>query len=137
MPQTTAPVPSEQKTAQRRQWSEDESDDDYGDHDVRRRRRHDLEPHRGTMILVLGILSIVFTGLGFILGPIAWIMGSNDLTAIRAGRMDPDGEGTTSAGRICGIIGTILGSLSLICCLLYFAMFIIIGVTANAPPRKF
>lgn len=73
-------------------------------------------PHRGTIILVLGICSIVFSGcLGVILGPIAWTMGNTDLAAIRAGRMGREGEGLTNAGRICGIIGTILG-ISLCCC---------------------
>jgi hypothetical protein len=84
-------------------------DDDYGDFDederYRRRRRRDLAPHRGSTILTLGILSLVLCGI--ILGPIAWAMGSTDLSEIRAGRMDPDGEGITNAGRICGIIGTI------------------------------
>src|SRR5438105_13643672 len=69
------------------------------------RQRVDLQPSRGTLILVLGILSIVLCGF---LGPVAWIMGSNDLKEIRAGRMDPEGEGTTNGGRICGIIGTFL-----------------------------
>jgi hypothetical protein len=60
------------------------------------------------MILVLGILSLVLGAIGFIMGPIAWIMGNNDLRAIREGRMDPEGEGLTNAGRICGMISTIL-----------------------------
>jgi hypothetical protein len=46
--------------------------------------------------------------LGLILGPMAWIMANNDLRAIREGIMDPRGESNTNAGRICGIIGTIL-----------------------------
>ena len=40
--------------------------------------------------------------------------GNNDLREIRAGKMDRAGEGITQAGRICGIIGTILGCLQLI-----------------------
>jgi hypothetical protein len=44
----------------------------------------------------------------------AWTMGSGDLREIRAGRMDPRGESNTNAGRICGIIGTILSALA--CC---------------------
>lgn len=70
-----------------------------------------LEPHRGTVILVLGILSIVICGL---LGPVAWVMGNNDMKEIRAGRMDPAGEGTTNAGRILGIISTVIMLIS--CC---------------------
>jgi len=77
-----------------------------------------LRPHRGVAILVLGILSIVLIcGIGLIFGPIAWIMGTNDLREIREGRMDPAGEGMTAAGRICGIVGTCLHGLSLCCCI--------------------
>ena len=78
-----------------------------------RRQRADLQPSRGTLILVLGILSIVLCGF---LGPVAWIMGSNDLKEIRAGRMDPEGEGTTNGGRICGIIGTFVNLVIPVCC---------------------
>jgi hypothetical protein len=103
----------------------DDYEDDYDDDSDRLRRRRrwrrrDYVPHRGTIILVLGILSLV-TGFGFILGPIAWVMGNADMREIRAGRMDPEGEGSTNAGRICGIIGTVLGVLSLLCCFLSFA----------------
>jgi hypothetical protein len=63
--------------------------------------RRDLPPHRGVLILVLGILSLVSCGL---LGPVAWAMGHADLAAIREGRMDPEGRGQTEAGRILGII---------------------------------
>ena len=68
-------------------------------------RRRDFSPHRGGLILTLGIISLTFCAFT---GPIAWIMGNQDLKDIRVGRMDPDGEGLTQAGRICGIISTIL-----------------------------
>jgi hypothetical protein len=77
--------------------------------------RAQLAPHRGAVILVLGILSIVLGCVGLILGPIAWIMGSGDLNEMRLGRMDPEGEGLTNAGRICGIIGTFV-NLAGCCC---------------------
>jgi predicted Zn finger-like uncharacterized protein len=79
-------------------------DDDEGDYE-RRPRRRSRQPHRGTLILVLGILSLVVCSP---LGIAAWIMGNNDLAAMRAGRMDRSGEGTTQAGRICGMIASIL-----------------------------
>ena len=63
-----------------------------------------MRPHRGTLILVLGILSLVVCGP---LGIFAWIMGSGDLKQMDAGTMDPSGRGTTNAGRICGMIATI------------------------------
>jgi hypothetical protein len=62
-----------------------------------------MKPHRGTMILVLGILSIVCCGP---LGIAAWLMGSSDLKAMAAGEMDPSGQSHTNIGKILGIIGT-------------------------------
>jgi hypothetical protein len=35
-------------------------------------------------------------------------MGNNDMQQIEAGMMDPTGKSITNAGKICGIIGTIL-----------------------------
>lgn len=70
--------------------------------------RRDLMPHRGTTILVFGLLGVVLCPF---FAPAAWIMGNADMTEIRAGRMNPDGEGLTQAGRIIGIIGTALGLL--------------------------
>jgi hypothetical protein len=103
------------------------SRDDYDDYDDRddyrdrrRPRRRDLIPHRGSTILTLGILSLIICGP--ILGPIAWIMGNQDMADIKAGRMDPEGEGSTNAGRICGIIGTILGIIGLVFGCLWFVI---------------
>ena len=65
-----------------------------------------MKPHRGTLILVFGILGIVIC---LPLGIAAWIMGSGDLKQIDAGTMDPSGRSMTSAGKIIGMIATILG----------------------------
>jgi hypothetical protein len=82
-----------------------------------------LEPHRGTLILVLGILSIVVSlmccvtipiPVGMALGIPAWIMGKNDSANITSGQMDPLGAGMTKGGMICGIVGTILSLLGVI-----------------------
>jgi uncharacterized membrane protein YidH (DUF202 family) len=64
-----------------------------------------LRPHRGGVVLALGILGIVVC---FICGIIAWVMGNNDLREMNAGTMDPSGRGLTQAGKICGMIGVIL-----------------------------
>ncbi len=64
-----------------------------------------MKPHRATTVLVLGILGLVICGL---LGIVAWVMGKNDLKEMDAGAMDPSGRGMTNAGRICGIIATVL-----------------------------
>ena len=63
------------------------------------------EDSQATTILVLGILSLVVCQ---ILGPIAWVMGNNELAGIDAGRRPPQNRGTAQAGRILGIIATVL-----------------------------
>ena len=83
-------------------------------------RRPRTEPHRGTLILVLGILSITLCQL---CGPFAWMLGNEDLRKMRAGRMDPSGEGNTNAGRILGIIGTVLMIGVVLIWLLFFVLF--------------
>ena len=72
---------------------------------------HSVAPHRGVLILVLGILGIVCC---FICGIIAWVMGNNDMREIDAGRMDPTGRGLTQAGKICGIVGIILSIVAIV-----------------------
>ena len=67
-----------------------------------------LRPDRGAAVLTLGILGLVFATC-LVLGIIAWSMGNSDLREMAAGRMERSGEGLTSAGRICGMIGVILG----------------------------
>ena len=83
-----------------------------------------MKPHRGTLILVLGILGLVVCAP---LGIAAWIMGSGDLKQMDAGTMDPSGRGTTQAGKICGIIGTIL----LIVTLIVFGIIFAFGLAAG------
>ena len=65
----------------------------------------------GTLILVLGILSIFLCQ---ILGPVAWVMGNNGLTLINSGSGDESQRGNVNAGRICGIVGTVVLILSVI-----------------------
>jgi len=61
--------------------------------------------NRGTIALVLGIISIVCCAF---LGPVAWILGKQELNAIAAGTAPASGEGVAKAGMILGIIGTVL-----------------------------
>ncbi len=85
--------------------------DDYDD-DFRGR----VQPHRGAVILVLGILSIMVCGL---VGIFAWIMGKRDLELMRSGQMDREGESLTKAGYILGIVGTIMFLFGLLLFVLY------------------
>ena len=83
-----------------------------------------MKPHRGTTILVLGILSLVCCGL---LGIPAWLMGNTDLKEMAAGTMDPAGQGTTNAGKICGIIGTVLAILGALVGIVYFVVVVLMA----------
>jgi len=73
------------------------------------------EQSQATTILVLGILGIVICG---ILAPFAWSMGTKELAAIDAGRRPPENRGTANAGKILGIIGTVLLAIGVIVILL-------------------
>jgi hypothetical protein len=79
-----------------------------------------VKPHRGTLILVLGILGLVICCAP--LGIVAWVMGTGDLKEMDAGTMDPSGHGNTQAGKICGMIGTILAIIGLIIGILVVAL---------------
>ncbi len=70
-----------------------------------------LKPHRGGMLLAFGILGILCC---IVFGILAWVMGSNDLKEMAAGRMDPSGEGMTKAGKILGIVGCVLAVLGIL-----------------------
>ena len=86
-----------------------------------------LDPHRGTLILVLGILSLVLCGL--FTGIPAWIMGKGDSAKIKDGVMDPEGAGMTKAGMICGMINCIL---TLVCGGFYLVIIIIAVIAENS-----
>jgi hypothetical protein len=79
-----------------------------------------MKPHHGTLILILGILSLFMCGL--FTGIPAWVMANSDLREMDAGTMDPSGRGATQAGKICGIISVVLAALLM---LLVIAMFVL------------
>ncbi len=84
-----------------------------------------MKPHRGTLILVLGILSIIICQP---VGIAAWIMGNNDLKEIAAGTMNPEGKSLTQIGKILGIIAVVLLVLGIIGTILA----LVVGVGAAA-----
>jgi hypothetical protein len=98
---------------------------------------HYLRPHRGGLILGLGIAGLVSQMMsclicppvgmliGLSLGVPAWAMGQADYAAMRAGVMDREGESNTQAGRICGIIAT---ALAVVGCLGYVGVMGIFGL---------
>ncbi|QYC42563.1 hypothetical protein Nocox_24800 [Nonomuraea coxensis DSM 45129] len=72
----------------------------------------------GTTILVLGILSLVVCTF---IGPFAWSMGNRALREIDESGYVFANRGHVQAGRICGIISTVLFALTL--------LFVAFGVT--------
>jgi hypothetical protein len=98
--------------------------------------RRDCEPHRGVLILVLGILSLVITYLGVVPGIIAWVLGQQDLKKMTERTMDPQGRGLTQAGRICGIVGTILQGFLLLFVGAYFVFLFAVVVPATRSAAK-
>ena len=88
-----------------------------------------MEPHRGAMILVFGILGLVVC---VIFGIVAWVMGNSDLQAMAAGRMDPSGEGMTKAGKICGMISVALAVVGIVIWVLFMVIMVGAGVAGAA-----
>ena len=82
-----------------------------------------MKPHRGTIILVFGILGL---GVCQVFGIAAWIMGNNDLREMNSGYMDSSGRDLTNARRICGIIATALMLVSFFFGLL-LALFVVLN----------
>ncbi len=103
--------------------SADRRDDDYDDYPARRERAHYDEPHRGGLLLALGIIGLVACPL---VGIFAWVMGANDLRAMEEGRMDPEGRQFTQVGKILGIVAAILFALQMLLVLVYFVVIVLV-----------
>lgn len=107
---------------------------------IRGEVRRDCEPHRGTLVMILGIVSVALGAaslpavccgpLGLLtliatpLGITAWVLGHKDLQRMQLRQMDPQGESQTRAGWICGIIGTALGICGLLGCGIYVSFIV-------------
>jgi hypothetical protein len=77
----------------------------------------DVQPHRGALILTLGILSIVLACIplaGWILGGASMSMGSTDDRLMEHRQMDRSGRAMTKAGQVCGIFGVFLSTVMFI-----------------------
>lgn len=99
------------------------------------------EPHRGTLVLVLGFSSMALLmfsfacclAVSFISAPLglgAWMMGRADLGKIAEGRMVARGQDQLQIGSVCGLISAIL---SLCVCLFQIGIvaLLIIGIASS------
>ncbi|WGX94623.1 DUF4190 domain-containing protein [Nocardioides sp. L-11A] len=74
---------------------------------------------QGTTILILGILGLVCCGP---LGIAAWVMGNKAIKEIDANPGAYTNRGTINAGRICGMIATILMIVGIVAYIILFAI---------------
>jgi len=88
-----------------------------------------VKPHRGTVILVLGICGFAVC---VICGIIAWVMANSDLREMEAGTMDREGYQLTNAGRLCGMISTIFALIGLGIFVVFMVIFAA-GAAASGP----
>jgi hypothetical protein len=79
-----------------------------------------IVPHRGALILILGIMGIITTCP--IPSLMAWVMGTHDLEEMQVGRMDASGQGTTQAGRILGMVFSVLYIVGVVCAMLFLVL---------------
>jgi hypothetical protein len=94
------------------------------------------------LILTLGIVGLVCSVIvfclplpliGCVLSIIAWSLGTGDLRKMDRGEMDPEGHGSTMAGYVCGIIGTIISLMYLVACGLYMTFILTVASNMGAP----
>lgn len=87
-----------------------------------------MKPHHGTLILVFGILGLVICAP---LGIAAWVMGSGDLKQMDSGAMDPSGRSLTNAGRILGMIATILLGIGIVIAIAAVCLGVLGGILSH------
>ena len=137
-----APPPEEEEDDQprkrpvaRRDEDDEDAEDERPSRRGSRRSGRPLQPHRGTLILILGIGALVGPFLSLptpILGPFAWWLGNIDLKEMDAGRMDPEGRQHTQIGKICGMVATIMMIVGLVVgCLIVVLFFGFAGFVAS------
>jgi hypothetical protein len=78
----------------------------------------EAKPHRGNVILGLGIAGLVFSlccfPAGYALGGCAMVMGGRDLRLMARRRMDRAGQRPTRTGQILGIVALVFSTLNVI-----------------------
>lgn len=81
-----------------------------------------MKPHRGSSLLVFGVLSILtaWCYVGSVVGLVIWIFASSDLEEMDKNLRDSSGRTMTKAGRILGQIATVIGAIWLVITFLQF-----------------
>ena len=85
---------------------------------------------QATLILVLGIIGLVACQ---VLSVFAWVMGNKVVKEIDASGGQLGGRSTANAGRICGIVGTVLLGLSIAVLLLFIVIALFAAGSSTSP----
>ena len=85
------------------------------------------EHSQATTVLVLGILGLVLCPC---LGPFAWYFGGKELKGIAEGNRPPENQGTAQAGKVLGIIATVLLAVGIVFALGLIVLFTLMAVTS-------
>ena len=83
---------------------------------------------QATTVLILGILGLVLCS---VLSPFAWVMGNRVVREIDASAGRLGGRSLANAGRICGIIGTVLIAVVLLILIVGLALVLITTTTSS------
>ena len=78
------------------------------------------EPSQAVLALVLGIIGIVAFQL---VAPFAWALGNREIQGIDQGRRNPANRGMAVAGKVTGIIGTVILALGVLVLIVAFLGF--------------
>lgn len=87
------------------------------------------ENSQASTALILGLLGLLFCA---ICAPFAWSIGQKEIDAIDAGRRDPSKRDIANAGKILGIIGTVLLVASILFLVVFVIFFGFLGVVGSA-----
>jgi hypothetical protein len=77
------------------------------------------------LVLILGILGLVMCQF---ISPVAWVMGNRVVQEIDASGGQLGGRGAANAGRICGIVGTVLIGVGV----LFLLLIAVVGIAGMA-----
>ena len=111
-PTASLPFPGQERVQHARQ------EQGFKDLDAERRDvNYPGVPHRGALILTLGILGLLLSCCplaGWVLGILAMSLGNEDLRQMALGGMDRSGKGLTQAGKVLGLVAVIVATFSCI-----------------------
>ena len=86
------------------------------------------EESQAVLSLVLSIVGIVVCG--GVLCPVGWYLANKEIEAIDSGRRDPSKRDVATAGKIVGIVGTLLVALAILDFVGFIVLAVVLGVAA-------